>query len=123
MADEGRQVAWERQAGFLDASGDPIIVRGDGEVRQGLTLVGKLKIVDFDNLDELQRNADGYWVAHGDMKQAVPTASLHQGALEKSNADPIEELISMIALQRSYESLSSTFRGISDTFQRLTRPF
>ena len=123
VADDGRQVAWERQAGFLDATGDPIIVRGDGEVRQGLTLVGKLKIVDFDNLDELQRNADGYWVAHGDMKQAVPTASLHQGALEKSNADPIEELISMIALQRSYESLSSTFRGISDTFQRLTRPF
>jgi len=123
VSDDGRPVAWERQAGFLDATGEPILVRGDGEVRQGLTLVGKLEIVDFQNPDELQRSADGYWVAHGGMKKAIPTASVHQGALEKSNAEPIEELISMIALQRSYESVSSAFRGISDTFQRLTRPF
>ena len=123
VADDGRPVAWEQQGGFLDATGEPILVRGDGEIRQGQNLIGKLKIVDFKELDQLQRNADGYWVAHEDMEEAIPTANVHQGALETSNANPIEELIAMIALQRSYESVSSTFRGLSDTFQRLTRPF
>ena len=123
VADDGRQVAWESQSGFLDATGDPILVRGNGEVRQGNQLMGQLRVVDFEDLTQISRQSDGYWVAPEKLKQAIPTGEIHQGALETSNANPIEELIQMITLQRSYESLTSTFKGLSDTFRRLTRPF
>ena len=123
VADDGRAVAWERQSGFIDATGLPVMVRADGEVRQGDQTIGTLRIVDFEDPHQLSRTADGYWLAPPDLDEAIPTANVHQGALEASNANPIEELIEMIALQRSFESVNSTFSGLTETFQRLTRPF
>ena len=46
-------------------------------------------------------------------------ATVHQGALEMSNASPIDEMVSMIQTQRAYETGSRVMSMISQTYQRL----
>ena len=55
------------------------------------------------------------------LEETAHTATVHQGALEKSNASAIEEMISMIAVQRSFERASSVLGMITDTYRRLSR--
>jgi len=120
---DGLPVAWEEQRGAIDTTGLPVVVDHEGNVRQGQFTIGRLRIVDFDDRSGLQRRADSYWEAPATLRQVTPTAVVHQGALEGSNANPMEELIAMITLQRSYEATSSAFSGLAETYQRLTRPF
>jgi flagellar basal body rod protein FlgG len=48
---------------------------------------------------------------------------VHQYALEESNASGIHEMISMIAIQRSFENSARMLQTIKESYQRLTRPF
>ena len=46
-----------------------------------------------------------------------------QTLAEIANANGMEEMVEMIAIQRSFEVVARTFEAIDDTYQRLTRPF
>ena len=48
---------------------------------------------------------------------------MHQGALEESNANGVEEMVDMISVQRSFEVVAKIFQAIDQTYERLTRPF
>ena len=57
-----------------------------------------------------------------DGKEYVDTeARLAQGFLERANVQTVDELVEMIAAQRSFEMASQTFRLISESYQRLHR--
>lgn len=47
---------------------------------------------------------NGVYFEPGDQVQSDATAEIHQGYLEKSNIDPLQELAQMIAIQRRYDA-------------------
>jgi flagellar basal-body rod protein FlgF len=67
-----------------------------------ITPVGRLKLVTPEG--PFNRGDDGLFrAADGDLP-ADPTARLHEGALEGSNVNPIENMVAMIAAARQFEA-------------------
>ena len=87
-----------------------------------ITPVGRLKMVTPEN--KLDRGTDGLFrAAEGDLP-ADPNARLQDGALEGSNVNPIEAMISMISAARQYETqmklLQTAERGEQQAAQLLS---
>jgi flagellar basal-body rod protein FlgG len=124
LVDEsGFPVAWAEFSGAIDPVGLPLVIDQSGGVRQGVQDVGRLRVVDFPDKGVLSKDARGLWTAPRDVLPEPSDALVHQYALEDSNANGVEEMVDMIAVQRSFEVVARTFKAIDDTYARLTRPF
>jgi flagellar basal-body rod protein FlgF len=88
----------------INFSSDGIVsVRPLGAPETVLEQVGKLKMVNPDPKD-MVRGTDGlYRLKDGTLAPEDLNVSIRTGMLEGSNVNPVEELVSMITLQRHYE--------------------
>jgi len=93
----------------------------DGTVRQGLVEIGRLRVVNYEDNQELVIDTNGCWSAPGNLPEATATAEVHQGAIEDSNATGVGEMIEMITAQRQFDSLARAMKSIQDSYSRLTR--
>jgi flagellar basal-body rod protein FlgF len=119
---DGHPVAWEGARGTIAAVGEAITIDGSGQVRQGSNEVGRIKLVDFADAQRLTRDSRGSWHAPEDLETRAPAGLVHQGALERSNASSIDELVAMIRVQRSFESAAGLLRSIDQSYKRLNQP-
>jgi flagellar basal-body rod protein FlgG len=92
----------------LDLSnGLPLNISATGEVSQGETTVGSLKLDEFDKPGLLTQLGGGYYVASNPNVHAIPaTSTLRQGYLEASNTSVVNEMADMITAQRGFEANS-----------------
>ncbi len=90
---------------IIAAPGDTdIAISPDGVVTaEGGIEIGRLAVVTFDNLYALTRVAGGLYRTD---QTPIPAdrAEIVQGAVERSNVEPVVEMTRMIALLRSYQS-------------------
>ncbi len=114
---------------IVTESGDPLLGDGgpvtitpdDGDISFGAdgTItgkqgeLGKLRLVDFANPRDLQKEGDSLYAANQPANPA-PDAVLSQGMLESSNVQPVLEISRMIEVMRSYEATSSLEKSDSD---------
>jgi len=92
-----------------------IIIASDGTVtvKQGSTTLtdanrGKLKIVNFANPSQLQKEGNNLFSAPGGAAaQADATTKVRQGFVEKSNVIAVAEMSRMIEVTRTYTNISS----------------
>jgi flagellar basal body rod protein FlgG len=119
---EGLPVAWEGSRGTLDPVGAPATIDEEGNVRQGEQAVGRLRVVDFDRTDLLTTDRRGFFRAPPTLQPSASTATVRHGQLEQSNANAIDELVALIAVQRQFESGTRLMSTIDQTYRRLTSP-
>lgn len=115
----GSAVAWDGARGRIEPIGDPVTIDATGVVRQGVNQLGKLRVVDFADKHALSIDREGYFHAPRGQSPTTPTATVHQGAVEKSNSTSIDELVAMIRVQRGFESASSLVKSIEQSYRRL----
>ncbi|TVS00351.1 MAG: flagellar basal-body rod protein FlgF [Rhodospirillales bacterium] len=112
--DDAGQVVTEH--GFpVMAEGDQPLVLGaeDGDItigRNGVVStangeIGRLRIVRFDNEQELRQVAGGLLTAD-QPGEDMAAPELAQGMLEGSNVEPVREITRLIEVQRAYDSAS-----------------
>lgn len=118
----GYPVSWVGSPGKLDPTGDTIMVDGSGQVMQGDRRVGKILIADFAQPSMLEDDALGHYRPAGEMKPLASTAVIHQGSVEHSNVDIMDELVEMVFAQRRFENSSTVMRSIDQTYKRLNMP-
>jgi len=118
---EGFPVAWASRSGTIDPIGPPVTIAADGTVRQGPGAIGSLRLVDFDDPGALARLGGGYFRADGALRETSSAAEVHQGALERSNASAVDELVAMIQVQRSFEGAARLMQMIDQSYRRLTQ--
>lgn len=118
---EGYPVAWDSSSGTIDGTGEAVSIGGDGSVRQGNREIGKLRLVDYTAPDRLRQMDAGYFYAPNNLEEATFTGEVHQGALEASNVSAFTELVEMIQLQRSFQSMSRMIANVKETYDRLAR--
>lgn len=123
VTEDGFPVAWETRSGVIDPVGVPLKIDEQGNVRQGLFDLGRLRVVDFEDKQRLTKDAWGFWKAPPDLKEIPAAGRVEQYALEESNASGVEEMVVMINIQRSFEVTARVFEAIDKTYERLTRPF
>ena len=79
-----------------------IVIDPDGRVSSESGELGRLALVEFDDLEKLQKLGNGLYKANQEPIPAEET-TIVQGSLEGSNVEPITEMTRMITLLRSYQ--------------------
>lgn len=91
----------------------PIVIDGEnfqvnqfGEVVVDGETVDKLKLVNISNTYDLEKYGSGYFRMEEDfaLEEETFTAAVRQGYIEKSNANNLTEMITLLELYRNYES-------------------
>ena len=102
------------------AKGRPVVDER-GAVLQDGRVVGRLKLVRFDRLDRLSPVPHGLLAAPPEAapEDATGRVKVRQGYLEGSNAEPVEEMVDMIANFRAYEAAQRVLRQMDASMERL----
>lgn len=119
LTTDGYPMAWERFSSRIDPFGQRVYVNSEGNIRQGTLEIGKLRIANFADRQQLVLDSKGYWNAPPGTRETAHTSIVRQGYLELSNAEPMVELIELIELQRAYESATNAVRSIDQGYRRL----
>lgn len=86
--------------------GGNITISPTGEISQGDEVRGKLKVVDFNQPNDLRQVGGGCFVATTPGMQPIeaPLTKLRQGFLEGANTSPTMEMASLIGVMRGFEA-------------------
>jgi flagellar basal-body rod protein FlgF len=106
--------------GDLDRAG-AVTVREDGEIFVEDRLVGRLRIRAFASPEDLRKEDRGlFGVEPGSsLKEVEPKAAVRQRSLERSNVEPMDEMVRMMTQFRSYEACQRMVE-MQDQAQRQT---
>lgn len=121
VTSEGYQVVGENGPIVFQPGDKDVSISADGtvSVREGNTttnsLRGKLRIVGFDNAQQLQKDGASTLMATGGAQPNPATNyKVSQGVIEKSNVRSISEMTRMIEVTRSYTSVASVLQSQSE---------
>jgi flagellar basal-body rod protein FlgG len=120
---------------LVDASGAPVAgaqgplilppgkvsVGENGAVRVDGLPAGNMRLRRFVSTDVLQRADHGDFVLRPGTSaaEAPPTARVRQGCVERSNAAPLDEMVRMLSVVRSFEAAQRVARLQSETLGRV----
>lgn len=115
-----------------DVNSESITISRNGEVSgrtagsDQLQVLGQIELARFINpvgLEQLGHNLFRKTDASGEPISANPTddgmGAVFQGQLERSNTDPVKELVALIQTQRSFELNSQALQSADQTLQTL----
>ncbi len=95
------------------ASGSNVSIGPDGTVLAGMQRVGKIELVSVRSPQKLQPVGDNAFLAtpeSGAARPAPASTSLTQGALEMSNVDMADAMVTMIESQRAFQLTSKAIQ-------------
>jgi flagellar basal-body rod protein FlgG len=106
--------------GPIPMLGENVSITADGSVLVDNEEVGRFKIVTFSDCNTLVREGNLF----AQTTEAYTDADLNktrliQGALERSNVNPIDEMVNMIALNRTFEAEQKSVRMQDDATKQL----
>ncbi|MFO7569588.1 MAG: flagellar basal-body rod protein FlgF [Smithellaceae bacterium] len=102
-------------AGKIIIDGEKLHVDTDGTVYVDEAAVGKIRVSAFTNPHALTRSAEGRFVDDG--SAGAKTAAgyrISSGYLEMSNTNAIKEMVSMMEIQRAFETYQKVILTLTD---------
>jgi flagellar basal-body rod protein FlgF len=129
----GKLVTKEGQPVLKEGTGDPagrtiqigdrnITVGDRGDIYVGDNLVGKLSIIDIKEKDQLDKQGNSlYKLKETSNSQPVAATDLkvHQGYVEASNINVVEEMTDMITAQRLFETTQQAVKAYDHMDEKL----
>ncbi|MFX4261935.1 flagellar basal-body rod protein FlgF [Pelotomaculum propionicicum] len=92
------------EAGEIRVGSDKFTVSPDGSIDAGGTVIDRLRLVEFDDLNSLSKEGEGLFTGiQGSEKQAAATTVV-QGRVETSNVNVVDEMAQLISVMRAYEA-------------------
>lgn len=116
----GRLVEGENGPIRFSAEPGTIEITTDGEIRADDDIVGRLRVVTFDDPTQLDR-AEGSLFMTEAAPQAPDDVQVRQGYLESSNVDVIQEMTGMISQFRLFESQQKVIQTLDQVLGQTTR--
>ena len=112
LSDGGQPISVSREL--------PIRITDDGQVMQGSTSRGRLKMVRFDNpTRQLRRDNGQFAVADATVKPQNATTQVAQGRRESSNVSSIRAMVQLIESNRAFEANMRLVRYQDNTLGKL----
>jgi flagellar basal-body rod protein FlgF len=107
----GEPLVNDNGAGPIRLTAGEMVIDGDGTVRVGGAVAGKIRIVEFESQDQLVRESGSRFRAiAGVTPQAATQTTVVAGALEQSNASAVDLMVKLTDVTRTFETLQ---RGVS----------
>ncbi|HVP58679.1 MAG TPA: flagellar basal-body rod protein FlgF [bacterium] len=99
---------------------DNITMTAEGLIYSGSDQVGALKIVTFDNPEALVSEGNMFASPSGEGRQCdMKTTQVIQGALERSNVSPVDQMVEMITVGRGFETDQKSIMVQDDSAKQL----
>lgn len=99
---------------FTSADG-PIAIGADGTISTSQGVRGRLRIVQFQNEAALTKEGDNLFSAPPAARpEPARTTRVVQGAIERSNVQPVIEVARMIEVTRAYQSVTQMIERTQD---------
>jgi flagellar basal body rod protein FlgG len=109
--------------GEIRMNNTPFTIAANGEVSQDGHVVGRLKLVQFDQAERMVPSGNGVYLAGG-AQQAPDTSTpstLRIGFLEGSNVSSPQEMVRLAETVRHFESLQRLVQGYDETLEKTIR--
>jgi flagellar basal-body rod protein FlgF len=104
---------------LIDVTRGPLAIGKDGTLSQGQERVGKLGVVQFEDLSVLEKAGDNRLRNTSNLTpQPAAETVVRQGFIESSNVNPIVEITRMIEVQRAYQSISRIMENEQELARR-----
>ena len=97
---------------------EPVAVNRMGQISQNGEVVATIGRADFADYNTLTRYGENYFEPVEGAEQIPATAQVIEGYLEQSNVSAVDEMISMIAIQRQYDANATMIRTVDTTLDR-----
>ncbi len=83
-----------------------------GDVSSGPTNVGTLSVVEFNDVHTLKKEGDSLYINedNANIISEAKNSSIHQGFVESSNVNPVEEMSNLIKANRNFESIQKVIK-------------
>lgn len=81
-----------------------ISISVDGTVFADNKRIDKIKIVDFEDYDYIEKFGNNLYKTVDGATEKEPTAQVLQGYIEQSNVNPVREMVNLITITRAYEA-------------------
>ncbi|MGC9108687.1 MAG: flagellar hook-basal body protein [Caldimicrobium sp.] len=94
-------------------------VSPDGILSIDGTEIARLDVVTFDDLTKLKKIGENLYVSEGAQEMAAINYEIRQGFIEKSNVNPIKEMVNLIEIQRTFEAVQRSIRGYDEASEKL----
>jgi flagellar basal-body rod protein FlgF len=114
---EGYQVQSDGGAITLQPQEGDLQVAADGTLSTNLQLLGKLRVVAFNDERALKKVGSSLYDAGAQTPQAA-TGRVHQGLVERSNVEPVIEIAHMIEVLRAYQMSSDLTKSGEDLLKQ-----
>ncbi len=107
--------------GEVQLSGASVSINENGEILVDGQSAARLRLVTFDDPQQLVRIGSSYFEAGEAGPEDIPSESItvRAGYLEEANVDPLLEMVSMIELNRQYELGQKSIKTQDDTLDKL----
>jgi flagellar basal body rod protein FlgG len=97
--------AIQGDSGSISVGTGEVVVDSDGTVRHAGALVGRIKVVQFDENAKLVREESLGFRNDGSAPAEVEKPAIRAGALEQSNVSVVERMAELTTVSRSFEAL------------------
>lgn len=99
----------------------PVQIDRQGVLRQDNVALARMDLMEPPNRDELTKQGDSYFALSDTSKlKRAASIEVHQGWLEKSNADPTTGSIQLVKIARQFEMLQKALQLHGDMSKRST---
>ena len=105
---------------FLPADAGPLEIGTDGTIAGPDGPLARLAVVDAPPA-EMRRTGDTAWRVEDAAISPVETPRLRQGALERSNVNPVVEIARLIEVTRAYETAQSLIEAEDERIRATIR--
>lgn len=117
---DGDAVLSDTGAPFFFSPGDNSIeISRDGTIATDNGVLGRLRVVTFENPYALKAVAGGLYSAGDEQPTDVANPDIVQRMLEQSNVEPIIEMTKMIEVHRAYQGVQKMTDGEHDRIRKM----
>ena len=118
VTDEGYQLQSDGGPITLQPQDGELRIARDGTMSTDLQLLGKLRIVQFEDERALKKAGSSLYDADGQGPEAATNARIIQGMLERSNVQPVIEISHMIEVMRAYQASADLTKSGEDLMRQ-----
>ncbi|MHC8494641.1 flagellar hook-basal body complex protein [Thalassospira sp. SM2505] len=112
---------------FFNQADGQIEIKGDGTVSTDIGQIGKLQVITVDNVQRMIVTGNTLYRAPNEQAgddeeiavQQVENPGIVQGALEKSNVNPISAMTQMIDVLRTYQSVTRSLESENERMRNM----
>lgn len=96
----------------------PVTISPDGVISARGAIAGQIAVVNFPSGTPLTPQGNSYFAAPAKAAKPAPHTQIQQGSLERSNLSPVQGMVSLIELQRTFDLLQKALSSFNNDFDK-----